>query len=56
MQKDITAKQYAASIRKQKPDLYTLDDDYLSRQYLEHYPEHRSLFAKDELKRRYLTE
>tara|TARA_R110002096_G_scaffold27097_1_gene83217 strand:+ start:534 stop:9743 length:9210 start_codon:yes stop_codon:yes gene_type:complete len=53
MQKDITAKQYAASIRKQKPDLYTLDDDALTRRYLEHYPDHKGMFGPEEIKRIY---
>ena len=50
---NLTVKEYADIIRGQRPDLSNIDDDYLAREYLGYYPEHRDLFNKKSLSNLY---
>ena len=42
-QTGLTIKQYADQVRERRPDLSNVDDDYLAREYLGYFPEHRDL-------------
>jgi len=46
---NLTVKEYADIIRGRRPDLSNVEDDYLAREYLGYYPEHRDLFNREEL-------
>ena len=50
---NLTVKEYADIIRGQRPELSNVGDDYLAREYLGYYPEHRDLFNKESLSNLY---